>query len=576
FWRWLFAVGVRSTVARCWAEEREVWATCREPVWCGWRDALVFAVFPVVLLATGFALMQARGPVWFFYRDPEYAYLFSSVHMLRGIAPLHTDHPGTLLQLLGALIMAVTDLGNWGQKTPVTELLRHGERTLAAINGILLVLMALIAWASGMFGRWACRSFSAGLLLQAAWFATPVSIAYLHRSTPELPLLMLAQLMGAVAVAMAERASLRRSLVLAVVLAVLCGLLIAMKVIALPLVVLLGAIAGSRRRMAALALVPATFLVCTIPIWQHFAKTLSWLATVGQHTGYYGEGKVGVFDVAFSAGLFSEIVVREWPFFAAVAIGLGALVGGLAKGLGKQCDGRALLTIIALTSVASLGISLLTFKHPYARYLIPAVPLSGVALVLSLGVWQRLGGQGTRIDLASRFGVAALFLLFAFGAVSFRASEMTRKEEFRTALAEREAFLKQQPNARVAAHINGPIEAGAFLFGRYFTDPGLKDPAYNDAFGALFPGLLWAQHPKLVVADAWGAPFQAWAEPSGPVTVNVVAFDSPSWDAVGLARLDGYEAKVVLLQPWGQVLALRPLEKTPAPMPPLPEAPKAD
>ena len=47
-------------------------------------------------------------PFWMHFYDPETIYFYQSLRLLGGHAPLNVDHPGTPVQLLGAVIALFT------------------------------------------------------------------------------------------------------------------------------------------------------------------------------------------------------------------------------------------------------------------------------------------------------------------------------------------------------------------------------------------------------------------------------------------------------------------------------------
>lgn len=61
-------------------------------------------VLPISLMGISGSLHRARGP-HYVDRDPTYSYLMNSLSVLNGYSPFHRDHPGTPVQILGALTL---------------------------------------------------------------------------------------------------------------------------------------------------------------------------------------------------------------------------------------------------------------------------------------------------------------------------------------------------------------------------------------------------------------------------------------------------------------------------------------
>src|SRR6185436_2402465 len=63
-------------------------------------------VFPFLLIALYCLIRSVMGPYFFPENlDPDYAYFFNSLNLAVSQSPAHIDHPGTTVQLLGALII---------------------------------------------------------------------------------------------------------------------------------------------------------------------------------------------------------------------------------------------------------------------------------------------------------------------------------------------------------------------------------------------------------------------------------------------------------------------------------------
>ena len=67
---------------------------------------VLFLVIPVFTIIYSLSLRYSQGP--FYYNsgyDPSYVYLISSLNIAQFKSPQHADHPGTPVQLIGAVIL---------------------------------------------------------------------------------------------------------------------------------------------------------------------------------------------------------------------------------------------------------------------------------------------------------------------------------------------------------------------------------------------------------------------------------------------------------------------------------------
>src|SRR6185436_1662443 len=88
---------------------------------------------PVLYVAAGLVLKASRGPYWLGTNaDPEYAYLFNALSIAGGHAPYHVDHPGTPLQMLGAVVLRAIALAS-GCDALVPDVIARPETYLTAL-----------------------------------------------------------------------------------------------------------------------------------------------------------------------------------------------------------------------------------------------------------------------------------------------------------------------------------------------------------------------------------------------------------------------------------------------------------
>ena len=94
-----------------------------------------------IILVSIFIIIQfkiAAGPFWLSQNsDPDYQYLLNSLNIAQGKGVGHTDHPGTPVQISGAILLKLS-----APTAPVISLqenvLRYPEKYLNYFSNVLL------------------------------------------------------------------------------------------------------------------------------------------------------------------------------------------------------------------------------------------------------------------------------------------------------------------------------------------------------------------------------------------------------------------------------------------------------
>ncbi len=105
---------------------------------------LALIIGPFVLWLVPFINRARIGPFFVIGRvDPSYAYLLNSLLVSCGMNPRHTDHPGTPLQILGALVIGtMRALHGENPLCPTTDVLSRPETYLAGMSIVLQICAA--------------------------------------------------------------------------------------------------------------------------------------------------------------------------------------------------------------------------------------------------------------------------------------------------------------------------------------------------------------------------------------------------------------------------------------------------
>ena len=153
-----------------------------------WRMAGLCAL-PILYFVLVGNYINARGPLYLtFNNDPSYVYLTNSMLVSEGIQPMHTDHPGTPLQIFGAGYLRLMHAGSTTDAM-LSAALSEPEKHLSGMMACLKTAAALALLFSAIIVYQASGSYLAGLGSQAAPLLMPECVQAFRHFAPE-PLLV--------------------------------------------------------------------------------------------------------------------------------------------------------------------------------------------------------------------------------------------------------------------------------------------------------------------------------------------------------------------------------------------------
>ena len=232
--------------------------------------------------------------------------------LAEGAAPGHTDHPGTPLQVAGAVLLGGRHLATGRPFGSLREhVLREPEAFLALWREVHRALAALALAAGGALVLRVTRSLPSALLFQLLPLLSVQIVSSLCRVAPEPALLALGSVVCALTVALV-RAPEWRTRRVAAALGALAGIGLATKVVFAPIALAPWAALDRRGRRTFAIVAGAALALGLLPIATRLPATAGWLLRVTTHTGQYGTGAVGLVDATRLPTSLSLLVREEW------------------------------------------------------------------------------------------------------------------------------------------------------------------------------------------------------------------------------------------------------------------------
>lgn len=332
----------------------------------------VFLILPAVFLF--FALPFNRTH---FGNDPEYAYLMNGINigMLKPVG--HTDNPGTTVQIYSAVVLRCAyifqpDKSDGFQKYMLRNADRYIElerKGLILINSFVMLFLGIISWIM-------LRKVWLSLLLQIMPFVSANLTEHVFTKVSPEPVLLLA---AAALVLLIIRFYLRvksDGKRYPLLFALAAGFGVATKATFLPLLLipflLLGNTILRKRFLLYFVLFFILFTLPAIPQYPHMAK---WFILLTAHTGTYGEGGLGIFNVTQYLNNLVEIYYINPELLITLLVSALIIGSTLIRSSFKfEFKSNMSFRIVTALAVAQLAGILMVAKHYHANhYLVPEI-----------------------------------------------------------------------------------------------------------------------------------------------------------------------------------------------------------
>lgn len=347
-----------------------------------WKESFYvtsFAFLPIVIYWSLKEFYYPR-PFWVFYDHIETLYYYTSLELTQGLMPHNIDNPGTLVQLVGTLLIYV--VGDDPSRYQTFQLLAH----LLILALSFLSTIILIRRTLGGVGFW--------LSTTAVWsfFVFPVALMFLQVWGPE----PFYYIVGLVAVAtlfwlFENREAITNSRIFFA--GVPIGLLLSIKFtfiawVAAYLITLAfsGLALGWKSVLGRPALgllgISLGFVAITYPVWEGYPYMFKWLTNLSLREGAYGSGTQNLPSIGAALLNWKSFILgsKAWILLFVAAILFTAYkIIKERKIKPEAAEQSTFLTIFALSAVLfSMSLVARTYQQ---RYMLP-IGLCGVIMTI--------------------------------------------------------------------------------------------------------------------------------------------------------------------------------------------------
>ena len=257
-------------------------------------------VIPVIVTVISILLKLASGPYWQF-PDPSYGYLLSSLSIVKTLTTTFTDHPGTPVSILGAVIISLSNLGRSAADT-VHRVLIAPDHYLNAISVVMIAFVFLSSLCTGVYiyrrtgDKLACflsqlpvLTFLSLRSCSSYEYVLPV----VTNVSPEPLLISISFLFSLFLLKLYFAKDLKEETLAVLSLGFICGLGIAARLTFIPFLLLPLIFCRWPFKFLFVFVFVLSCVLWTIPVISSYALIWSWLIKLLTHVGRHGSGAQG-------------------------------------------------------------------------------------------------------------------------------------------------------------------------------------------------------------------------------------------------------------------------------------------
>jgi len=360
------------------------------------KGKLQIVIFTIFLVVMAVLFRYCSGPFYFGNNsDPSYLYLYNFLYVFEGKSPTFVDHPGTTLDVLGALVVKIF----FAPQPNTPWLLTYASRTEEVLGMVWLFMIVMYAATLVILGLYVFkksrdRVFTGLVLLSSLWVVMIRSFASqgilpISANVNSDTMMMTADNLMLLAILRYYFSSKTEIYLQAICLGGAVAFAVATKFTALPFFVVAFCILASWQQRVLLGIVTVGgFILLTYPIWGSYPKMITWIESLILYRGMHGGGGEGFDGVKYLHSFFW--VIKNYYLFVVGWF----LAGAIAVGVPKPRADPKIRRILLGVALGGLAQVILVAKQPSYQYMAPMIGLSSLGLAFlykAFPDWWRRG-----------------------------------------------------------------------------------------------------------------------------------------------------------------------------------------
>lgn len=458
------------------------------------RKLLLLAV-PLMVIIYSLSLRNSLGP--FYYNtgyDPSYVYLINSLNIVQLKSPQHVDHPGTPVQLTGAVILKLVYFFTGNSDDISKDVLGDPEKYLKVIYLVYLIFNTAVMFFCGAAIYKKYGSVLTAVLIQLSVFSSFTTSIELTSVTSEIFLIPLTMMLITFSFLYAGNGNNSKSNYI-LIFALICGIAVATKLSFLPMVLIpFLLIKGAIRKVIFTILTAAVFAVSILPAISNYDYFSGWITGLITHEGVYGSGEKKIINPdSFIENLLS-VFQSEIAFTVSVILMAATILLIILryKSSLREKIIRDKFNLLLSFFLACCFQLIIVAKHYSPRYMLPALMLSVPAIYLGTGLLSEiLNSKFPRIKLlqAKFIPVFLIIITLSMTIVQFY-KRYIQYNEYRNQIDHMNEIIENYPSGKIVVSSYGTSrEEYALVFALYYS--GEMNSKYKSIILEKYPDKLY-------------------------------------------------------------------------------------
>lgn len=373
-------------------------------------------IIPIIFFLLSLYIRSAQGPYYFSMRyDPSYVYLISSLNLEQGFGVGHKDHPGTPVQLIGALVIKFMYTLGDKNGTIVESVFEKPEEYLKAIEITFIIINSIGIFLMGLVIYNITNNIFISYFLQFSplfCFISFDKVDYgllfrLFQISPENFLIFILVILIALLFKYIYEKDLsnKKLWLYTVAFALICGTGAATKILIIPVFIIpFILIKGIHRKIIFSILSILFFIIIVFPTISYPSEFVEYLINTVIKSGRYGKGNATIIDPSVYYINFMKILNSQIFFFFIFGISCLLLFYSLfnKKKSAIQIHNQEIKLLMAINLSNILNLVIIS-KNYYQHYILTSIMFLILSLYLIIAI--------SKDNILKKFNLNKIFII---------------------------------------------------------------------------------------------------------------------------------------------------------------------